>query len=177
MVKPKTILIISGILVISGIVISFLQSESEMDNLTSVQQSLTAGSSMNVSKSLDPMKSKNGIYSIQISDFKDGDNLGISVTDPNGNNIITKSIIKSPFQENFTISSTGIYELKMQNTAQTDMQVLGIIGYYPQGATLLDLFSIIILIAGLSGLAIGMMYLVKNRGNYNQDKKGHAENE
>lgn len=171
MVKPKTILIISGILVISGIVISFLQSESEMDNLASVQQTLTAGSSMNVSKSLDPMKSKNGVYSIQISDFKDGDNLGISVVDPNGNSIITKSIVKNPFQENFTIYSTGIYELKMQNAAQADMQVLGIIGYYPQGATLLDLLSIIILIAGLSGLAIGMMYFVKSRGNYNQDKK------
>ncbi|NHI03960.1 hypothetical protein DYY67_2290 [Candidatus Nitrosotalea sp. TS] len=72
MAKPKTILIISGILVISGIVISFLQSESEMDDLASAQQSLTAGSSMNVSKNLDPMKSKNGVYSIQISDFKDG---------------------------------------------------------------------------------------------------------
>ena len=57
------------------------------------------------------------------------------------------------------------------------MQVLGIIGYYPQGATLLDVLSIIILIVGLSGLAIGMMYLIKNRGNYNQDKKGRAENE
>jgi len=177
MAKPKTILIISGILVISGIVISFFQSESEMDDLTSVQQSLTAGSVMNVSKSLDPIKSKDGVYLIQISDFKDGDNLGINVIDPNGNTIITKSIVKSPLQENFTISSTGIYELKIQNTAQTDMQVLGIIGYYPQGATLLDVLSIIILIVGLSGLAIGMMYLIKNRGNYNQDKRGRAENE
>ncbi|MGB9002936.1 MAG: hypothetical protein WCC52_03925 [Nitrosotalea sp.] len=177
MVKPKTILIISVILVISGIAISFLQSESETDSLASVQQSLTTGSSMNVSKSLDPIKSKDGVYSIQISDFKDGDNLGISVIDPNGNAIATKSIVTNPFQENFTISSTGIYELKIQNTAQTDMQVLGIIGYYPQGATLFDVLSIIVLIVGLSGLAIGMMYFIKNRGNYNQDKRGHAENE
>lgn len=177
MAKPKTVLIISGILVLSGIAISFLQSESEMDNLTSVQQSLTADSSMNVSKSLDPIKSKDGVYSIQISDFKDGDNLGISVIDPNGNAITTKSIAKSSFQENFTVSSTGVYELKIQNTAQTDMQVLGTIGYYPQGMTLLDVSSIIVLIVGLSGLAIGMMYFIKSRGNYNQDKRGHAENE
>ncbi|MGH2611599.1 MAG: hypothetical protein ACRDFB_00955 [Rhabdochlamydiaceae bacterium] len=175
MVNPKTILIISGVLVISGIGISFLQTESEMDSLASVQQSLTAGSSMNVSKSLDPMKSKDGVYSVQISDFKDGNNLGISVIDPNGNVITTKSMTKSPVQENFTISSTGTYELKMHNTVQTDVQVLGIIGYYPQGATLLDVLSIIILIVGLSGLAIGMMYFIKNRGNYNKDKKGYTE--
>ncbi len=170
MAKPKTILIISGILVLSGIAISFFQTESEMGRLASTQQSLTAGSSMNVSKSLDPTKSKYGVYSIQIADFKDGDSLSISIIDPNGNIITTKSIIKSPFQENFTISSTGTYELKIQNTAQTDVQVFGIIGYYPQGATLLDVFSIIILIVGLSGLAIGMMYLIKRHGNYNQDK-------
>ncbi len=163
MVNSKAILIISGILVIIGISISFFQSETETSNLSSSQQDLSSGSYMNVTNSLDPTKSKNGVYSIQISDFKNGDILSASVIDPNGNFIITKSITKSPFQENFTISSTGTYELKIQNTAQVDMQVLGIIGYYPEGATLLDVFSVIILIVGLSGLAIGMMYFIKNR--------------
>ncbi|MDE1726208.1 MAG: hypothetical protein KGH89_02970 [Thaumarchaeota archaeon] len=167
MSKSKTILIISGILVIIGILISFSQSETEMNSLASVQQSLTTNTSMNVSKSLDPIESKDGAYSVQISDFKDGDNINVSVIDPSGSIITTKSIIKSSFQENFTISSTGIYELKIQNAAPQDIQVLGIIGYYPQGATLLDALSIIVLIVGLSGLAIGMMYFIKNRGKSN----------
>ncbi|MGI0046488.1 MAG: hypothetical protein ACREBB_04785 [Nitrosotalea sp.] len=165
--RPKIILIISCILVVTGMLISFLQSENEMDDLAMVQQDLTSGSPMNVSKSLDPMKSKDGVYSIQILDIKDGDSLSATVIDPSGNVIIVKSITKSPLQENFTISSAGTYELKMQNTAQTDMQVIGIIGYYPQGATLLDVFDIIILIIGLSGLAIGIMYLIKRRGKRN----------
>ena len=164
MVNSKAILIVSVILVIIGISISFFQSETETSNLASSQQDLSSGSFMNVTNSLDPTKSKNGVYSIQISDFKNGDVLSASVIDPNGNFMITKSITKSPFQENFTISSTGTYELKIQNTAQADMQVLGIIGYYPEGATMLDVFSVIILIVGLSGLAIGMMYFIKNRG-------------
>ncbi|MDE1867067.1 MAG: hypothetical protein KGI08_05085 [Thaumarchaeota archaeon] len=167
MSKSKTILIISGILVIIGILISFSQSETEMNSLASVQQSLTTNTSMNVSKSLDPIESKDGAYSVQISDFKDGDSINVSVIDPNGSIITTKSIIKNSFQENFTISSTGTYELKIQNTAPQDIQVLGIIGYYPQGATLLDALSIIVLIVGLSGLAIGMMYFIKNRGKSN----------
>ena len=149
---------------IIGISISFFQSETETSNLASSQQDLSPDSFMNVTNSLDPTKSKNGVYSVQISDFKNGDVLSASVIDPNGNFIITNSITKSPFQENFTISSTGTYELKIQNTAQVDMQVLGIIGYYPEGATMLDAFSVIVLIVGLSGLAIGMMYFIKNRG-------------
>jgi hypothetical protein len=163
MVNSKAILIVSGMLVISGILISFFQSETETRELASSQQDLTPGSSMNVSNSLDPIKSKNGVYSIQVSDFKNGDVLSASIVGPNGNFIITKSITKSPFQENFTISLAGTYELKIQNSAQEDMQVLGIIGYYPEGATLLDVFSVVILIIGLSGLALGMMYLIKTR--------------
>lgn len=161
--RPKFILIISGILVLTGMLISFLQSENEVNDLATVQQDLPQGSFMNVSKSLDPVESKNGVYSIQISDAKEGDSLSATITDPNGNIVTSKSITKSLFQENFTIFSQGTYELKIQNTAQSDMQVLAIIGYYPHGTTLLDVFDIIVLIAGLGGLAVGIMYLVKER--------------
>ncbi len=164
MAKSRSILIVSGILVIAGILISFFQSENEMNSIATSQQNLSIGSSMNVSKSLDPAESKDGVYSIQISDFKNGDILSVNVIDPQGNSIITKSITKSPFQENFTVSLAGTYELKIDNISQRDLQVLGIIGYYPRGATLLDVISVIILIVGLSGLAIGMMYFIKKRG-------------
>ncbi len=164
MVNPKIMLIGGGIVVIIGILISYFLSETEMEKLATSQQDLPAGSFMNVSKSLDPTQSKSGVYSTQISDFKNGDVLNANIIDPAGNFIITNSITKSPFQENFTISSTGTYELKIQNTSHEDLQVVGIIGYYPSGPTLLDLANIIILIVGLSSLAIGMMYFLRGRG-------------
>ena len=77
---------------------------------------------------------------------------------------MTSTIAKNTFQENFTISQVGNYTLQIQNPGQNETQVLGIIGYYPQGATILDVLSVIVLIAGLSGLAIGMMYMIKRRG-------------
>ncbi len=163
MAKPRTILIASGTLVMIGIGISFYQSQAEMDSLTSQQQSLVTGASMTVSKNLDPAKSKNGVYSVQISDFKNGDNLKANVVNPTGSVVATRSIAKNPFQENFTISQLGNYTLQIQNTGQ-EMQILGIIGYYPQGATILDVLGVIVLIGGLSGLAVGMMYFVKRRG-------------
>lgn len=159
-------LIGGGILVIAGILISYFQSEAEVDRLATSQQDLPPGSPMNVSKSLDPIQSKNGVYSIQILDFKNGDSVSASVIDPDGISITSKSVTKSPFQENFTISSTGTYELKIQNPSQVDLQVVGIIGYYPQGPTLLDFANIIILIVGLSTLAIGMMYFIRSRGKF-----------
>lgn len=154
----------SGILVIIGIGISFYQSQMEMDSITTQQQSLTTGASMAVSKSLDPAKSKDGVYSVKISDFKDGDNVKADVIDPTGSMITTRTIVKSIFQENFTISQSGNYTLKIQDIGQNETQIVGIIGYYPQGATILDVLGVIVLIAGLSGLAVGMIYLIKRRG-------------
>lgn len=147
-----------------GIGISFYQSQIETESITSQQQSLSPDASMTVSKNLDPIKSENGVYSIQISDFKEGDSVKADLVDPTGVVIVTRSIEKNPIQENFTISQSGNYTLQIQNSGQNDTQVLGIIGYYPQGATILDVLGFIVLIVGLSGLAIGMMYLIKRRG-------------
>jgi hypothetical protein len=162
--KPRTILIISAILVIIGIGISFYQSEREMESITTQQQSLDPGSTMTVTKNLDPAKSKNGVYSVQISDFKDGDKVRANIIDQTGNTISTSMISKSQFQDNFTIFQLENYTLQIQNTGQNETQILGIIGYYPQGATILDVASVIVLTIGLIGLGVGMVKLIKKRG-------------
>jgi hypothetical protein len=155
---------VSSILVIIGIVVSFYQSKSETESISSLQQTLTLAASMTVTKNLDPLNSNNGVYEVQMYNFKDGDQVKANVIDSVGNVIITRSIAKSPFQENFTISHLGNYTLQVQNIGRNETQILGIIGYYPQGATFIDVFGFIVLISGLSGLAIGMMYLIKRRG-------------
>ncbi len=167
MLKPKTILIVSVILVIIGIAISFYQSQREIDSITTQQQSLDKEVSMTIGKYLDQEKSKNGAYSVQISDFKDGDAIKASVIDPAGNIISTNTITKDQFQENFTIFQSGNYTLQIQNTGQNETQIVSIIGYYPQGPTILDVLSIIVLIIGLIGLGVGIVSLIKKRRNAN----------
>ncbi|HZS73223.1 MAG TPA: hypothetical protein VFA69_01850, partial [Candidatus Nitrosotalea sp.] len=77
--------------------------------------------------------------------------------------IITRSITKSPVQEMFKVTTSGNYTLQIENQGQREVQVLGIIGYYPQGIELADISGFILLIVGLSGLAVGIMYLIRNR--------------
>ncbi|MGI0070105.1 MAG: hypothetical protein ACREAN_07610 [Nitrosopumilaceae archaeon] len=147
-----------------GIGILFYQIQMEMEGISSQQQSLASGESITVSKNLDPAQSKNGVYSIQMLDFKDGYNIKANLVDPTGSVITTRSIMMSAFEENFTISQSGNYTLQIQNTGQNETQILGKIGYYPQGSTILDASDFIILIVGLIGLVIGMVYLIKRRG-------------
>jgi hypothetical protein len=163
MVKPKPIIIISGILVLIGIAITAYQSQTTSENLSNQQNTLAIGTQMVVTKSMNPENNQNGVYSIQITDFRSDDNVKATIMDPMGTPIITKTMTKSPIQEMFKITSSGNYTLQIENHGQREIQVLGIIGYYPQGIEVADISGFIALITGLSGLAVGMMYLIKNR--------------
>jgi hypothetical protein len=163
MVKPKPIIIISGILVLIGIAITAYQSQTTSENLSNQQNTLAIGTQMVVTKGMNPENNQNGVYSIQITDFRSDDNVKATVIDPIGTPIITKTMTKSPIQEMFKITSSGNYTLQIENHGQREIQVLGIIGYYPQGIEVADISGFIALITGLSGLAVGMMYLIKNR--------------
>ena len=163
MVKPKPIIIISGILVLIGIAITAYQSQTTSENLSNQQNTLAIGTQMVVTKGMNPENNQNGVYSIQITDFRSDDNVKVTVIDPIGTPIITKKMTKSPIQEMFKITSSGNYTLQIENHGQREIQVLGIIGYYPQGIEVADISGFIALITGLSGLAVGMMYLIKNR--------------
>ncbi|TRZ79345.1 MAG: hypothetical protein D4R90_04055 [Nitrosopumilales archaeon] len=163
MIKPKSIIITSGILVLIGIAITAYQSQTTSENLVNQQKTLSVGTEMTVTKGMDPSSNQKGVYAIQVTDLKNDDNVKAIVIDPNGNTIITKSITKSTIQEIFKISSSGNYTLQIENQGQREIQILGIIGYYPEGIELVDISGFIVLMAGLAGLAVGMMYLIKNR--------------
>ena len=164
MKKFKPVIVISAILIIIGIGLSIYESQLINENVANQQQNLLIGGSMTLTKELDPSKNQNGVYSIQITDFKEDNNIKVTVFNPADEIITSKSITKNPFQENFSISTRGIYKIQIENQGQQEIQVLAIIGNYPQNIPLLDIFSFVVLIIGLGGLTIGIMYFVKNRG-------------
>lgn len=166
MVKPIPIIIASGILVLVGFVITIYQSQITSENFVNEQKSLSSGTQMTITKAMDLNNNRKGVYGIQVTDLKNDDNVKIIVIDPNRNEIITKSVTTSPIQEIFKISSSGNYTLQIENQGQREIQVLGFIGYYPEGIESDETSGNIVpimLIIGLSGLAVGIMYFIKNR--------------
>lgn len=163
MTNPKIILVASATLVLIGIGLSVYQAQFTVENLANQEQKLAIGSQMIISKDMNPDKDSKGVYSIQATDFRSDDKIKASVIDPYGTYVTTKSITKSPFQDFFNVSINGTYKLQIENNGNREIQVLGIIGYYPVGIDIIDTIGFVVLIAGLSGLAIGMMYLIRNR--------------
>jgi hypothetical protein len=165
-VKPIPIIIASGILVLIGFVITIYQSQITSENFVNEQKSLSSGTQMTITKAMDLNNDRKGVYGIQVTDLKNDDNVKVVVIDPNRNEIITKSVITSPIQEIFKISSSGNYTLQIENQGQKEIQILGFIGYYPEGIESDETSGNIVpimLIIGLAGLAVGIMYFIKNR--------------
>ncbi|TSA18133.1 MAG: hypothetical protein D4R72_03045 [Nitrosopumilales archaeon] len=151
-------------MIIIGIGLTFYESQLINWNVINQQQNLLSGGSMTLTKDLDPSKNQNGVYSVQIIDFQEGDNIKAAIFNPADEIIASKLITKNLLQENFLISTSGTYKIQIENQGLREVQVLLVIGNYPQNISLIDILGFIILITGLSGLAIGIMYLVKNRG-------------
>jgi len=164
--KFKLVIITGAILIIIGIGLAIYESQLINENVTNHQQNLLSGGSMTLTKDLDASENQNGVYSVQIIDFQEGDNIKVIVFNPVNEVITSKPITKNLFQENFLISTSGTYKVQIENQGPREVQILAAIGNYPQNISLIDIFDFIVLIVGLSGLAIGIMYLIKNRGQH-----------
>lgn len=168
MKKPLLFLVIGGFLVVIGIGLSVYATQLVIENLTTQEGFIRDGTTMEVYKELDPAKNENGVYVIQIDDFQNVDGIIISVFDPLGNVVITKSIDSNPIQDSFKISMAGTYKLIAENSADREVRIVAVIGYLPQDQSLaVSIFGFIVILVGLVGLVAGTLYFIKSRGKPN----------
>ena len=120
MKKTIPLLVIGGFLTITGIGISLYSSQLVIENISTQQESLAVGHSLVVSKELDPTKNENGVYVVQVADFKADDNILAKVFDPTDMAIVSKSISRNPYQEDrksTRLNSSHIQKSRMPSSA------------------------------------------------------------
>jgi hypothetical protein len=166
--KPILLLVLGGFLVVIGIVLSVYATQLIIENLTTQEGLIEGNMTMEVYKELDSAESENGVYVIQVEDFQGMDSIDTSVFDPIGNILTTKSIDSSPFQDSFKISTPGTYKLLIENLEDKEIHVLAVIGYLPHDESLMiSIFGFIVILVGLVGLVVGILYVIKSRSKPN----------
>ena len=161
--KPIMMLLIVGGLMIGGLVLSFYAAEWTTKNLSQGDDKITSGGSLEIITELDPSTSTTGIYAVNILDFKEG-TISIKVFDPVDTQIIAQTIEVDRYQETFEIISIGSHKLVIENSGVEDSQVFGAIGHMPSdNITFLNYAGFYLLIAGLIGMVIIGIYVVKNK--------------
>ena len=167
MKKPILIFAIGVFLVMIGIGLSVYGSQLIIENLATEEKNLGIGKSVEVTKDLDPNVNENGVYVVQITDFKQA-HIAATIFDPLGQIVISKTVEHNPYQDIFKISSAGTYKLLVENSGERDVDITAVMGYLPQDKSLtVSIFGFIVIILGLAGLIVGIIYFIKSRKKTN----------
>jgi hypothetical protein len=162
MKRSHLILFIGGALVAAGMVISFYGSKLTTQDMAITEGHIAAGSSLEVTKDLDPSIADTGVFVIQAEDFEQG-SLHATVFDPTGTQIASKEIKQKSTESTFQIESKGGYRLVVENSGAASSVIIGITHMPQKSVLLLNVLGQGIIISGFAGLGIALLYMIVSR--------------
>lgn len=162
MQKSALVLVISGVLVVLGLVLLvignqvILEEVSQNNGLINSNQPLVISGNFN-------SDDEEGILAIQLVEYQEN-MFSVQVLDPFGTEIFFESIKEDTIEREFDITSQGMYKLIIQSSNVDETQVFGAIGPVPDaGKKSLGFISLYVLMIGLVGLAISGIFSIKKR--------------
>jgi hypothetical protein len=163
MERPLIFLLIVGSLIGVGIILSFFGAQLATQNLTVKEENLDPGSSMEVIVELDPSIGETGVYGILLAKFEEN-TIYVSVFNPLGSQILSKTVDQESTEERFKIGSSGSYKIVIENSGLEETQIVAGIGYIPDSNTLsVGIAGSYILVVGLIGMGGIVVYTILNR--------------
>ena len=163
MQRPLIFLLIVGSLIGVGIILSFYGAQLATQNLTVKEENLGSDSSMEVMVELDPSIGETGVYGILLAKFEENV-ISVSVFDPLGAQILSKTVDKESTEERFKIGSSGSYKIVIENSGLEETKIVAGVGYMPDSNTLsVGIAGFYILVVGLIGIVGIGVYTIRNR--------------
>ena len=164
MQKSGLIIVIFGLLIVTGLVVSIIENQSTLEGINQGNGKVSSIETVTVSVDLDKEISPVGIFAVQIMEFKEN-TISAIILDPSNIEIISQKVNEETLEKEFDIFETGTYQLIIQSSDENEIYVAGAIGPLPDADKkfILSIISLSILIIGMLGLAtIGIIGL-KNR--------------
>jgi len=162
MQKTGILFVIVGGIVGLGIILSFYGNQVIFEDLIKGEGQVKSGENLVIPVEFNGVQTQNGIYAIQIIDFKKG--VTAKILDPFDKEIESQTINQEVFEGQFKIEEPGTYKLVIENLDENEIKVFGVIGLEPDaGKKSLGFISLYILVIGLAGMVIVTIYVIKNR--------------
>lgn len=150
MLKPAIMMAVVGIILVSGIVLSFYGTQIIKEGLSQKEELVMSGGLLEISSDIDVTKTSFGVYVIQVQNFKQG-SVHAKVFDPLGTEIISTVVDRESFEQRFDVATSGTYKLLVENIGQEQTQMIAAIGPMPY-ATKLSI--------GITGLYLSLVCLI-----------------
>ena len=163
MQKSGLILIVSGALIVLGLILLVLGNQIILEGVSQENGFVNATQSLIVSGNFNMQETSVGVYAIQLMNFKENA-FSVRILDPNSIEIIYETISDETIENQFDIVESGDYNLIIESLNSEESQVFGAVGPLPDaGKKSLGFVSIYVLVIGMIGLVGTGIYEVKNK--------------
>ncbi len=163
MQKTTIMIVVSGTLIVVGLVLLALGNQVILDGISQGEQKISTNHPLTISLIFDAQETQTGIFAVQTIEFKEGV-LTAKILNPSDIEIISQRINEESIENEIEIRETGTYKLIIESTSNEDIHVFGAIGPLPDpNKKLLSLVSAYIVIIGMAGMLVFGTYTIKNR--------------
>ena len=163
MQKAGIILVVSGALIVIGLILLAVGNQIILEGVFQGNGKINSSQDLTISGEFDSEESTTGVFAVQVMEFKDK-TVSAKILDPFDNQIVSKNVDEETIEEEFDITDTGSYKLVIQTDSNEDIQVFGAIGPLPDaGKKSLSFISAYILIIGMVGLVGAGIYRIKSK--------------
>lgn len=166
MQKSGLIIVIFGLLIVVGLVVSIVENQVTLQGINQGNGKVSSSDTVMVSVNLDKKITPTGIFAVQIMEFKEN-TISAIILDPSNIEIISQKINEETLEKEFDVFETGTYQLIIQSSDENEIYVTGAIGPLPDADKkfILSIISLSILIIGMMGLVTVGIIGIKNRKN------------
>jgi hypothetical protein len=162
--KSGLIIVIFGLLIVTGLVVSIVENQITLEGINQGNGKVSSIETVTVSVDFDKEITPVGIFAVQIMEFKKN-TISAIILDPSNIEIISQQVNEETLEKEFDVFETGTYQLIIQSTDEDEIYVAGAIGPLPDADKkfILSIISLGILIIGMVGLATIGIIGIKNR--------------
>jgi prolyl oligopeptidase PreP (S9A serine peptidase family) len=162
--KSGLIIVIFGLLIVTGLVVSIVENQTTLEGINQGNGKISSTETVTVSVDLDKELTPVGIFAIQVMEFKEN-TISIMILDPSNTEIISQKVNDETLEKEFDVFETGTYQLIIQSSDEDEIYVTGAICPLPDAGKkfVLSIISLGILIIGMTGLATVGIIGIRNR--------------
>jgi len=162
--KPGLVIVIFGLLIVAGLVISMIENQVTLEGISQGDGKISSIEPLITSVDIDKEKAPVGVFAVQIMEFQENA-IFVKILDPSNIEIISEKINKESFEKEFDVFESGTYQLVIESSIDNEIYVASAIGPLPDADKkfILSIISFGVLIIGMIGIVtIGIMG-IKNR--------------
>ena len=164
MQKAGLMVVIAGVLIVSGLIISVLGNQLTLEGIVQENGKVSSTQTISISADFDADNTQIGIFAVQIMESKESTTYA-KILDPSDIEIVSQKVNEDTIEREFDITETGTYTLLIQGSSDEEIFVTGAIGPLPDTDKkfIISIISTSVLIIGMSGLVMIGIYLIINR--------------